>query len=155
MTDMYTSKSEFETFTERRDNPHEVNAEQTNAVGLTGNEDISGVKNFETGILIGGQQVQVGLLKRAITDADRSDVNNITNVNGMITRIGNFVFIAFNFTCNNWASGVETRWVIKVPTGYGRDTGSPAQIPLALTRNANQAADARAVLDQSNIIQVK
>ena len=155
MIDMYAAKSDFEAHKNDEENPHSTTAAQVKAVALTGNEDISGVKNFETGILIDGQQVQVGLLKRAITDADRSDVNNITNVNGMITRIGNFVFIAFNFTCTNWASGVETRWVIKVPTGYGRDTGSPAQIPLALTRNANQAADARAILDQSNIIQVK
>lgn len=125
------------------------------AVTQTGDQSIAGVKDFTDGLQASGLPVTAGFVSKAITDADRADLNNITNVNGVITRIGNFVFIAFNFTCTNWASGVETRWIIKVPTGYRRDTGSPAQIPLVLTRNANQAADARAVIDQSNIIQAK
>ncbi|OTN83678.1 hypothetical protein A5819_003105 [Enterococcus sp. 7E2_DIV0204] len=125
------------------------------AVTQTGDQFIAGVKDFTGGLQASGLPVTAGYVSKAITDADRADLNNITEVNGLITRIGNLVFVAFNFKCSNWASGVETRWIIKVPTGYRRDSGLPAQIPLVLTRNANQSADARAVIDQSNIIQAK
>lgn len=95
------------------------------------------------------------MFKRAVTDADRADPTNIAKVNGTFTRIGNLVHVAFNFTCDVWATGIETRWGLKVPDGYKRDSSDPELIALATSRNANQPADARAFINKSNIIEVK
>jgi len=132
-----------------------LNANFDETMKNTGNETIAGIKNFKDGLLFNGQQVQAGLFKRAVTDADRADPTNIAKVNGTFTRIGNLVHVAFNFTCDVWASGIETRWVLKVPDGYKRDSSDPELIALATSRNANQPADARAFINKSNIIEVK
>ena len=95
------------------------------------------------------------MIERAITLADRSDTTNVTDVNGKLIRIGNIVFLTFNFKCDTWPSGTETRWIINIPKGYKRDQGYPAQTALSLVRNANQPADARAFIDQNSVIQVK
>ncbi|MEJ4949803.1 hypothetical protein SKA99_15640, partial [Enterococcus faecium] len=86
---------------------------------------------------------------------DRSDTTNVTDVNGKIIRIGNIVFLTFNFKCGTWPEGSETRWILRIPDGYKRDQGYPAQTALSLVRNASQPADARAFIDQSSIIQAK
>ena len=124
-------------------------------VKATGNETIKGVKNFQEGLLYKGLTVQAGMIERAITLADRSDTTNVTDVNGKLIRIGNIVFLTFNFKCDTWPSGTETRWIINIPKGYKRDQGYPAQTALSLVRNANQPADARAFIDQNSVIQVK
>ena len=76
-------------------------------------------------------------------------------MNGKIIRIGNIVFLTFNFKCGTWPEGSETRWILKIPDGFKRDQGYPAQTALSLVRNASQPADARAFIDQSSIIQAK
>lgn len=124
-------------------------------VKATGNETILGTKNFQDGLQFKGLTVQAGMIERAITMADRNDTTNITDVNGKLTRIGNIVFLTFNFKCDNWPTGTETRWIITIPKGYKRDQGYPAQTALSLVRNANQPADARAYIDQSSVVQVK
>lgn len=130
-------------------------AKKEDTVNLTGNQDIAGVKNFTDGLQLQGLSVLIGAIERAITDEDRNDKINITGVNGSIHRMGNLVFIAINFTCQTWPTGTETRWAINVPKGFQRTANNPAFIPLSLSRNANQPADARAFIDQDNVIQVK
>ncbi|HCT5451652.1 TPA: hypothetical protein OT101_003390, partial [Enterococcus faecalis] len=71
-------------------------------VKATGNETIKGVKNFQEGLLYKGLTVQAGMIERAITLADRSDTTNVTDVNGKLIRIGNIVFLTFNFKCDTW-----------------------------------------------------
>lgn len=124
-------------------------------VKATGNETILGTKNFQDGLQLGGLGVQAGMIERAITDADRSDTTNVSNVKGKLTRVGNMVFLTFGFSCDNWPSGIEPRWIIKIPNGFKRDQGYPAQTHLELGRNANQPADARAFIDQASMIQAK
>lgn len=124
-------------------------------VSIAGNQTIGGIKNFKDGLLSDSLTVQAGMIEREITLADRSDTTNVTAVNGKITRIGNIVFIAFNFNCMVWPTNTDTRWILIIPDGYKRDSGSPSQTSLALTRNAAQPEDARAFLDNKNIIQVK
>ncbi|MGM0239490.1 hypothetical protein [Enterococcus sp. AZ103] len=114
---------------------------------LTGNQTVAGTKNFKDGLQLAGKVVQAGIVERAITDSDRSDTTYVTGVNGVLTRVGNVVTLAFNFQCNTWPSGTETRWVIKIPTGYQRSGSTPVLHPLTLLRNAAQPTDARAYLD--------
>lgn len=125
------------------------------AVTQTADQNIAGVKNFTDGLQLQGLPVLTGAIERAVTNEDRNDKINITGVNGSIYRMGNLVFIAINFTCQTWPAGTETRWAINVPKGFQRTANNPAFIPLSLSRNANQPADARAFIDQDNVIQVK
>ena len=124
-------------------------------VKATGNETVLGTKNFKDGLQFNGLPVQAGMIERAITLADRSDTTNVTDVNGKIIRIGNIVFLTFNFKCDTWPEGSETRWILKIPDGFKRDQGYPAQTALSLVRNASQPANARAFIDQSSIIKAK
>ncbi|HDU0658110.1 TPA: hypothetical protein RD775_000794, partial [Enterococcus faecium] len=78
-------------------------------VKATGNETVLGTKNFKDGLQFNGLPVQAGMIERAITLADRSDTTNVTDVNGKIIRIGNIVFLTFNFKCGTWPEGSETR----------------------------------------------
>lgn len=124
-------------------------------VSATGNETILGTKNFKDGLQFNGLPVQAGMIEQAITDADRSDKTNVTDVNGKIIRIGNIVFLTFNFKCSTWPEGSETRWILKIPDGFKCDQGYPPQTALSLVRNASQPADARAFIDQASMIQAK
>lgn len=90
------------------------------ATTLTGNQTVVGTKNFQDGLQLAGKVVQAGIAERPITDSDRSDTTYVTGVNGILTRVGDVVTLAFNFQCGNWPSGTETRWVIKIPAGYQR-----------------------------------
>ena len=122
-------------------------------VSTTGNETILGTKNFQDGLQTGGLGVQAGMIERAITDADRSDTTNVTEVNGKFFRIGNIVILTMGYKCDNYPSAAtETRWIVKVPDGFKRDQGYPAQTSLSITRNASQPSDARAYLSQVSMI---
>ncbi|MEN2265343.1 hypothetical protein AAH986_14610, partial [Enterococcus lactis] len=68
-----------------------------------------------------GLPVQAGMIERAITLADRSDTTNVTALNGKIIRIGNIVFLTFNFKSNTWPEGSESRWILKIPDGLNPD----------------------------------
>lgn len=132
-----------------------ANEIERKTVSIAGNQTIGGIKNFKDGLLFDSLPVQAGMIEREITLADRSDTTNVTDVNGTITRIGNLVFLAFNFNCTVWPTNTDTRWILKVPDGYKRENKKPENIALQLARNADQPASARAYVDNKNIVQVK
>ena len=138
-----------------QNSPFKIFATTDSVVNLSNNQEIAGVKNFTEGLQLQELPVLTGAIDRAVTNEDRNDKINITGVNGSIYRMGNLVFIAINLTCQTWPAGIETRGAINVPKGFQRTANNPAFIPLSLSRNANQPADARAFIDQDNVIQVK
>ncbi|MDT2428439.1 hypothetical protein P7D86_16515 [Enterococcus avium] len=95
--------------------------------------------------------IVTGTIIRQLTDNDISDRTNVSGVNGTIRRDGNTVTLALKFECNNFPSdATNTRNIILVPLGFQRDQNFPAYNALALYRNENQPAGARAGLTQAS-----
>ncbi|MGX7244108.1 hypothetical protein ACWOC1_04605 [Enterococcus quebecensis] len=86
-------------------------------VKKTGNETITGIKNFKDGLKVNGRDVVNKTYFKEITNTDRTgNAASFSNFYGYIYRVGNLVKLQLRINLTN--SNNEGQMIYKLPEGY-------------------------------------